>query len=210
MKSCSRCQQVLSLEAFYSEKRGKFGVMSRCKKCFLSLQQERRARDPASFREHNRQLAISRRSNPEYAIIERERNRLRMLQARKNPEFRSRQTASAIRTNRARRAVDVEFRIRGNLRRRMLRAFKDQSCIKPAKTLALLGCTTRFLVTYLVAQFRPGMTLENHGKVWHIDHIRPCASFNLADPEQVKMCFHYTNLQPLFAAENLSKGARLQ
>ena len=52
------------------------------------------------------------------------------------------------------------------------------------------------------------MTKENHG-FWHIDHIIPCASFNLKDPKQQTKCFHYTNLQPLWAKENLSKGAKI-
>ena len=55
-------------------------------------------------------------------------------------------------------------------------------------------------------QFREGMTLENHGPVWHIDHIRPCASFDLTDKAQAAACFHYSNLQPLFAEENLAKS----
>lgn len=54
------------------------------------------------------------------------------------------------------------------------------------------------------------MTWANYGKSgWHIDHIKPCASFDLSDPDQQKACFHYSNLQPLWAFDNLSKGAKL-
>ena len=59
------------------------------------------------------------------------------------------------------------------------------------------------------SSFKTGMTRENHGKVWHIDHIIPCASFDLTDPDQQKKCFHYTNLQPLWAKENLIKGVKI-
>ncbi len=45
-------------------------------------------------------------------------------------------------------------------------------------------------------------------RTWHIDHIRPCASFDLTDPEQQKVCFNFRNLQPLFAIDNLKKGAK--
>ena len=52
------------------------------------------------------------------------------------------------------------------------------------------------------------MTRENYGEVWEVDHIRPICSFDLSDPEQVKACFHHSNLQPLFIEENRSKGGR--
>jgi len=52
------------------------------------------------------------------------------------------------------------------------------------------------------------MTWSNYGKGWHIDHIKPCASFDLSNPEQQKICFHYTNLQPLWAIDNIKKGAK--
>ena len=60
---------------------------------------------------------------------------------------------------------------------------------------------------FLEAKFKEGMTWENHGE-WHIDHIKPCVSFNLLDENEQKKCFHYTNLQPLWASENLSKGCK--
>ena len=74
--------------------------------------------------------------------------------------------------------------------------------------MTLLGCTIEEMRTFLEAEFEEGMTWENHGE-WHVDHIRPCASFNLEYPEEQKKCFHWTNLQPLWAADNLAKGDRL-
>jgi len=79
---------------------------------------------------------------------------------------------------------------------------------KSASTKGLLGCPIDFLRGYLSVFFKPGMTWENYGKLWHVDHKRPCASFDLTEPVQQKQCFNWMNLQPLFAKENLEKGAK--
>lgn len=73
--------------------------------------------------------------------------------------------------------------------------------------LELLGCSVEALKSHLEKLFTSGMSWTNYGK-WHIDHKRPCDSFDLSDPLQQKVCFHYTNLQPLWAFDNLSKGAK--
>lgn len=70
------------------------------------------------------------------------------------------------------------------------------------------GCTRGTLIWYLERQFKKGMTWDNYGEVWQIDHIRPCASYNFAEEGEVDDCFHYTNLQPLLKAENHSKSCR--
>lgn len=98
-----------------------------------------------------------------------------------------------------------EFRIRKSLRTRIHHAIKNGT--KTNKTMSLVGCSLEYFIAYLESKFKDGMTLDNYGK-WHIDHIRPCASFDLTDPEQQRQCFHYTNLQPLWAKDNLSKGDR--
>lgn len=92
------------------------------------------------------------------------------------------------------------------IRRRILLALKEIS--KSAPSLKLIGAPSwEFVWKHLESTFKPGMTRENHGK-WHIDHIIPCASFDLSKPEEQAKCFHYTNLQALWAHENLSKGAK--
>lgn len=106
-----------------------------------------------------------------------------------------------------RKLIDPEFKLIKTLRSRLSNAIKRQNASKNNKTINLLGCSIAFLREYLQNKFKEGMTWENHGE-WHIDHIKPCALFNLLDEEEQKKCFHYTNLQPMWASENLSKGCK--
>jgi hypothetical protein len=106
--------------------------------------------------------------------------------------------------------TDPVYRLTRSLRVRLQQAFKSQGVEKTESTFNLAGCTKEGLRQHLVSQFREGMTLENHGPIWHIDHIRPCASFDLSDKAQAAACFHYSNLQPLFAEENRMKSDKFQ
>lgn len=121
---------------------------------------------------------------------------------RQLPEYRQKKAKYMKR----RRETDPNFKLRENLRRRLRFAIRGFG--KTARTLELLGCTIFELRAYLEARFRPGMTWENYGPVWHVDHKRPCAGFDLTDVAQQRVCFHYSNLQPLFAEENLRKRAK--
>jgi hypothetical protein len=103
---------------------------------------------------------------------------------------------------------DIDFKLRGVLRARVRAAITRSSGAKSRKTMGLIGCSVPQLRKHLEAQFTEGMTWDNHGE-WHIDHIKPCASFDLTDAEQQLECFNYTNLQPLWASDNLSKGAKV-
>jgi hypothetical protein len=93
------------------------------------------------------------------------------------------------------------------LRSRIYRVLKGQ--MKSAPTLKLLGCSTDELRIHLQKQFKRGMTWKNYGTAWHIDHKEPCASFDLSKPEEQARCFHFSNLQPLWAAANSEKRARV-
>jgi hypothetical protein len=109
----------------------------------------------------------------------------------------------------ARRESDPDFKLRMNLRHRVWNALQANEAGKSKSIQNLIGCPSDELRQHLETQFTTGMTWENYGKHgWHVDHIRPCASFDLADPEQQQQCFHYTNLQPLWAVDNIRKGAK--
>lgn len=79
--------------------------------------------------------------------------------------------------------------------------------IKKGSAIKDLGCSVEELKVYLESKFQSGMTWENHSKTgWHIDHIRPLSSFDLTKRKQFKEACHYTNLQPLWAIDNLKKN----
>lgn len=93
-----------------------------------------------------------------------------------------------------------------NCRTRISRALRMAKLGKPFRTCKLLGCDWPTLRAHLEKQFQPGMTWDNHGYYgWHVDHIRPIATFDLRDQSQMLSAFHYTNLQPLWWKDNLSK-----
>jgi hypothetical protein len=104
------------------------------------------------------------------------------------------------------RMRDQGQRLKKRLMVRIWIAMKNQS-VNATGTFAAVGCSAEHLRAHLESKFEPGMTWNNYGE-WHVDHIRPCASFDLSDPKQLAECFNWSNLQPLWAKENISKGAK--
>lgn len=101
---------------------------------------------------------------------------------------------------------DTQFKLRNILSNRILNAIKQTGGHKNLKTVELLGGSVEEVRNYIESQFTKGMSWGNHGlSGWHIDHIIPCNTFDLTDVEQQKLCFHYTNLRPLWGKENQSR-----
>lgn len=100
---------------------------------------------------------------------------------------------------------EPSYRMLHNLRCRFYTLLKNS--VKSDCTINLLGCSIDFLKIHLENQFVDGMSWNNYGE-WHIDHIRPCSSYDLVDSKQQRECFHYTNLQPLWAIDNIKKGSK--
>lgn len=106
--------------------------------------------------------------------------------------------------------TNILFYITSILRRRMAKVIAEAKSVKSENTAELLGCDIKTLKDWLESKFLPGMTWDNRGDAWHIDHIIPCASFDLTKPDEQKACFHYTNLQPLWATDNIKKSDKIQ
>jgi hypothetical protein len=92
------------------------------------------------------------------------------------------------------------------VRGRVNKFLKSKNITKTNKTFDIVGCTPEFLKEHLEQQFTEGMSWDNQGK-WHIDHIIPLSSAK-TEEEIYKLC-HYTNLQPLWAEDNLNKGCKI-
>lgn len=103
--------------------------------------------------------------------------------------------------------LDIEKRLAHSLRVRMGKICKNK--IKTGSAIKDLGCSVSEFKLYLEKLFEPGMTWENYGE-WHIDHIFPLSRFKLENREQFLKAAHYTNLQPLWALDNLKKGNRIE
>ena len=99
-------------------------------------------------------------------------------------------------------ATDLAYRVLKISRVRLRKALKGRGS-KQARTMELVGCTADELICYLQELIPEGADLKD----FHIDHIRPCASFDFSDPEEIAKCFHWTNLQPLTPEANMRKGA---
>lgn len=158
----------------------------------------------AEYRERNREktreaVRAWRQANPDKDAAAARR------WAQANPE-RVRETKRQYSARR--RRTDLQYRLRGCLRTRLLSALKLQKATRRTSALAV-GCTLEELRAHLEAQFRDGMTWDNHGTVWEIDHIYPLSKIDLSTEEGQRRACHYSNLQPLLVAENRRKAARV-
>lgn len=226
-KICSKCQTSKPLEEFAKDSRGKLGRRSDCKICNCKSSCERQKKNMDKVLIKN---ALWRKKNSKHyqnwRISHAPRAReLARLRYDNRPEVRQErvESARAYRANPDNKPIiratqnklnkkyrqNPQWRALANLRRRL--SFVLAGARKAAHSIELLGCTKEALEAHLERQFTQDMTWDNYGvKGWHIDHKKPCAAFDLTDPAQQRECFHFSNLQPLWAKENLEKGDSYQ
>jgi hypothetical protein len=227
VKTCTKCGESKPFSEYYSQKDAKYGLTPQCKKCMRRRTSAYRAENPEKVR-----AAISAWSmaNPEkvkaYGKAHYEANseliKGRSRQWREeNPGKQEEQKAAfkeanpdKLREQAKRRAAKrlatpkgkVENSVRSLIHKWIRRGTKGG---RP--TFSLLGYSSEDLKNHLERQFLDGMTWENYGPVWHIDHILPLASFSYETPDcdGFKAAWAITNLRPLWAKDNIKKGAKV-
>lgn len=176
---------------------------------------KRRQENPEYMRKENYQRYLAVRADPvlwkkkldqdregvrQWRIKNPEKFKAGVKRWAKTPAGRISTNASKVRSRKRNPEIALKHIVRCRVNMALRKGYK-----KLRSTRESLGCSIPELKTHLENLFQPGMTWENRGE-WEIDHIRPCASFDLLDPEQQKCCFHYTNLQPLWRAQNRQKS----
>ena len=197
MKKCGSCKRKLAFVYFSKNKNTKTGFNSWCKKCCKASRESRKEK----LKKYHTNYYITHVKEIKKYVL---KNKEKRSEANKkwyseNREYNNKKV-------RNRRHNNNFIRMIVNLRSRICSAFKGKE--KSKKTSHLLGCSFKEAKKYLESKFKPGMNWKNHGFYgWHIDHVIPLSSAkNISELE--KLC-HYTNLQPLWAKENLSKGNKI-
>lgn len=203
-KVCTQCKQQKDLINFNKNKRQKDRLQTTCKNCQKRYNQNNKDKLKAYYDEWLCENKESRKLvTKKYRQLNAKKYREYYKIYRLKPSFKEsrRNYESYVRKN------SVKFRIKQSLRNR-IRTFLINGQTKSKSTEKILGCSYQELIHYLEQKFQDGMNWNNYGLYgWHIDHIIPLSSAkNENDLE--KLC-HYTNLQPLWAKDNLSKGDKI-
>ena len=189
---------------FFWKKRGNFTAV--CVTCSKEMNKLRYSQNRDCFLLQKREYTLK---NKDIIKIRNQKqylkNREQRLEYQKNY---NKENKEILRPKMAARAIkkyhsDIFYKIKSNLSIRMRKFFKKNG----SRTVDFIGCSIDELKCHLESKFQDGMSWDNYGlHGWHVDHIRPCTSFDLSKREEQEKCFHYTNLQPLWAIDNIKKS----
>lgn len=193
VKMCWKCNTEKKISEFYLDRAKKDGIVRPCKKCKC-----RHASEYFAKNKENRMAA-----HKSWIEKNKEKNTAYQQEYRKN----NRDRASLYEKTRV--SKDIQFKLTKILRSRIRTALKKN--IKSGSAIQDLGCSIDELKLHLESKFQPGMSWSNYGyEGWHIDHIIPLSSFDLTDREEFLRACHYTNLQPLWAKDNMKKSNKIE
>jgi hypothetical protein len=202
LKKCACCGKKLPLEDFPLRKSSRDGRKSYCIVCYrekalvVSRKPEtiEKKKERESTREFLDNLRVYRQTSEVYQT--------NLAKYRETPQYKQYQKEYNSREDR---------KLRHNLSTRVWAGLTTQDTVKQHEFDEYSGCTFHELKIYIESLWTMGMSWDNYGRgknKWHVDHIIPCAYFNLKDDKEEKRCFHYSNLQPLWEPENLRKNSK--
>jgi hypothetical protein len=236
MKTCCECKEQKHFEHFNKDKSRKYGIHAICKSCAKEYKARwykdnidkiklRRKINANKIKEYDKQYYkvntdIRKQRSKEYAKnnpdkIKEYRKTNAISIAMRNKNYRAKNTTKIRQYKKEyvkkRRKTDTLYKFSENIRSLLINSFKrnkTKNYKKQIKSEQLLCCTIPKLRDHIEKQFQPGMTWGNHGRYgWHIDHVIPLSSA-MSQSEIERLC-HYTNLQPLWAKDNLEKSDKI-
>lgn len=228
-KICKNCNIEKELINFYNNKRNKDGKEIKCKDCvkefnknnrqkLLEAQRKWRAKNPDYMKNYDKKEEIKEYRKQYYQEHKEVYIKRKQEWRKNNPEKAVEERINYIKNNKEKinkyhaewkknkRQTNIEYKIKENTSRRI--RYELNTLLKGKKTkrtIEYIGCDMIKLKEHLESKFHKEMNWDNYGEVWHIDHIIPCASWDLNNEFENKCCWNYRNLQPLFATENHTK-----
>lgn len=218
MKICNKCNSEKLLIKFTKHRSSKDGYENVCKECkniLAKLHYQNNIDKKKQYYLDNKDRYAERDKKyskkeyhlkhkdkiKEYTLKWREENK--DILSEKQKEYNKKRQHIRNAQDIERRKNDPQFRILCAIRGRIGMLLKQN---KTNRTVELLGCSLDIFKSHLESHFKPEMNWDNYGEIWEVDHIKPCSLFDLTDIEQQKLCFHYSNTQPLFKTTEIAES----
>lgn len=192
-KLCSKCNiEKILLDENFAKYKGKW--RAECRSCGRQVCREYKARNRQQISEYNKAYKSSNKQSVSEYNKKYYHDNIEKMQEKN------------LKTHERLRETNPAFKISGNLRTRIGKLVSGEN--KSKSSMELLGCDLKFFLKWLEFQFELGMTFDNYGE-WHLDHVLPCAKFDLTNLLDQRKCFHWTNYRPAWAEDNIRKGDKI-
>jgi len=222
-KICTNCNNEKDILLFSNDKTKSDGKYSKCKECksigdkkYRESNLEKIKEKSIIYYQENKE-DIQRKSKEWYSenadkskqtkSLYYQNNREKMDLAKKewhnNNKDKMKAWANAYMKNRYR--TDIHYRIKSLMNNRI----RNYIRLKTKPTLEFLGCSMEYFMKWTEYQFDENMNWSNMGSYWHFDHVKPCDSYDFSQENEILECYYWTNIRPLEARENMSKGAKV-